>query len=75
MDETETSNVSKIIIRKTVELTQELEKMVVCEGVETEEQASYLKAIHCDMAQGYLYAKPMSMEEFEELVDSQDTVA
>lgn len=75
LDETETSNVSKIIIRKTVELTQELEKMVVCEGVETEEQASYLKAIHCDMAQGYLYAKPMSMEEFEELVDSQDTVA
>ncbi len=73
--ETETSNVSKIIIRKTVELTQELDKMVVCEGVETEEQASYLKAIHCDLAQGYLYSKPMPMEEFERLMDSTEVVA
>lgn len=75
LDETETSNVSKIIIRKTVELTQELDKMVVCEGVETEEQASYLKAIHCDLAQGYLYSKPMPMEEFERLMDSTEVVA
>lgn len=75
LDETETSNVSKIIIRKTVELTQELDKMVVCEGVETEEQANYLKAIHCDLAQGYLYAKPMPMEEFEKLMDSTEVVA
>jgi EAL domain-containing protein (putative c-di-GMP-specific phosphodiesterase class I) len=75
LDETETSNVSKIIIRKTVELTQELEKKVVCEGVETEEQAEYLKEIHCDVAQGYLYAKPMPMEAFEKLLDAQETVA
>lgn len=69
LDETETSNVSKIIIRKTVELTQELDKMVVCEGVETEEQADYLKAIHCDLAQGYLYSRPMPMVEFEKQMD------
>lgn len=75
LDETESSNISKIIIRKTVELTQELDKMVVCEGVETEEQASYLKDIHCDVAQGYLYAKPMPMEQFEKMMDSQDVVA
>ena len=49
--------------------------MVVCEGVETEEQASYLKAIHCDLAQGYLYAKPMPMDEFEKLMDSTEVVA
>lgn len=75
LDETETSNVSKIIIRKTVELTQELDKMVVCEGVETEAQADYLKEIHCDVAQGYLYAKPMPMDEFEKIMDSQEVVA
>lgn len=75
LDETETSNVSKVIIRKTVELIQELDKTVVCEGVETEEQASYLKAIHCDVSQGYLYAKPMPMEEFEKLMDSEEVVA
>ena len=71
LDETESSETSKIIIRKTVELTQELDKMVVCEGVETENQADYLRGIRCDMAQGYLYAKPMSMEEFEKLMDKE----
>ena len=74
LDETETSDVSRIIIRKTVEMIQELDKMVVCEGVETEDQASYLKFIHCDISQGYLYAKPMPMEEFEKLVDEQGAV-
>lgn len=71
LDETESSETSKIIIRKTVELTQELDKTVVCEGVETENQADYLRGIRCDMAQGYLYAKPMPMDEFENLMDKE----
>nr|MBP3598441.1 EAL domain-containing protein [Eubacterium sp.] len=75
LDETETSNVSRIIIRKTVELTRALDKVVVCEGVETEAQARYLREIRCDVAQGYLYAKPMPMTEFETLVDTQGIVA
>ncbi len=75
LDETETSEVSRIIIRKTVELIRELDKMVVCEGVETEDQASYLKAIHCDVSQGYLYSEPMPMEEFERLLDAQESIA
>lgn len=75
LDETETSNVSRIIIRKTVELTRELDKIVVCEGVETEEQADYLREIQCDVAQGYLYAKPMPMAEFEALLDAQAETA
>lgn len=71
LDETEKSETSKIIIRKTVELTRELDKMVVCEGVETETQAAYLRNIRCDIAQGYLYARPMPMEEFEQLLDKE----
>lgn len=71
LDETESSEKSKIIIRKTVELTQELDKTVICEGVETENQADYLRGIRCDMAQGYLYAKPMPIREFENLLDKE----
>lgn len=71
LDETESSETSKIIIRKTVELTQELDMTVVCEGVETENQADYLRGIRCDVAQGYLYAKPMPMEDFEKLLDKE----
>lgn len=71
LDEAETSETSKIIIRKTVELTQELDKYVLCEGVETESQAEYLREISCDMAQGYLYARPMPMEQFEDMLDKE----
>ncbi len=71
LDEAETSETSKIIIRKTVELTQELDKYVLCEGVETESQADYLREISCDMAQGYLYARPMPMEQFEDMLDEE----
>ena len=39
---------------------------VVCEGVETKEQAEMLKEIGCQIAQGYLYARPMPMTQFEE---------
>ena len=74
LDEAETSETSKIIIRKTVELTQELDKYVVCEGVETESQADYLKEISCDMAQGYLYARPMPMDQFENMLDKEMTL-
>lgn len=70
LDETETSEVSRVIIRKTVELTRELNKLVVCEGVETSAQADYLRTICCDVAQGFLYAKPMPMSEFEVLLDA-----
>lgn len=69
LDETETSEVSRVIVRKIVELTKELKKSIVCEGVETKEQAKYLRDIQCDMAQGYLYAKPMPMKDFEKLID------
>ena len=38
------------------------------EGVETIEQSDFLEAIGCDIAQGYLYGRPMPVEEFEKLL-------
>ena len=37
----------------------------VTEGVETQTQEAFLKSINCDYAQGYLYSKPISADEFE----------
>jgi len=34
----------------------------VAEGVETEEQARLLRALHCDEMQGFLYSRPVPEE-------------
>lgn len=66
LDETATSKASRWILLKIVEMAEGLGVKVVCEGVETKEQAEMLKEIGCHIAQGYLYAKPMPITQFEE---------
>ena len=65
LDETTNSERSQIIIAQVVEMARKLGMEIVCEGVETKEQAEFLREISCDIAQGFLYAKPMAMEEFD----------
>lgn len=38
---------------------------IICEGIETSEQAAFLKTFNCDMAQGFFYARPMELTKFE----------
>ncbi|MBF4777001.1 EAL domain-containing protein, partial [Clostridioides difficile] len=54
-----------IIISKIVEMAKAIDIKVICEGVETYEQVEFLKEIGCDKVQGYLFAKPMVLDEFE----------
>lgn len=57
---------SQAVVRAMVAVAQQLNIQVVAEGVETESQADFLKSIEVDSAQGYLYAKPMPVKEFED---------
>ncbi|MBP5266435.1 MAG: EAL domain-containing protein, partial [Lachnospiraceae bacterium] len=52
------------IIADTIGMMHHNGLKVVCEGVETEEQAKYLQAMDCDYIQGFYYAKPMPRKEF-----------
>ena len=45
------------------QLGQKLGVGIVAEGVETPEQAGFLRGLGCPVAQGYLYAKPMPLGE------------
>lgn len=63
------SEKSRYIIKSIVNLAHGLGIKIVCEGVETAEQVEFLTNIGCDIAQGYYYARPMPMNEFEKLLD------
>ncbi|WP_461201176.1 putative bifunctional diguanylate cyclase/phosphodiesterase [Anoxybacillus sp. TBDG-1] len=56
------------IVRAVIEVAHSLKMKVVAEGVETEEQLAILKREGCDRAQGYYFSKPLSAEQFEQLV-------
>ncbi len=53
-----------VLVENVIRLTKELDMQVVCEGVETIEQAKWLKSLQCTMAQGYYFEKPLNEEEF-----------
>ena len=55
-----------IIISHIIHMVRALGKEVLAEGVEKTEQADFLRENNCNTIQGYLYAKPMPREAFEE---------
>ena len=57
---------SRHILACIMELTKNLNIKTVAEGIETQEQLNVLKELHCDLIQGYLYAKPLPVAEFEQ---------
>lgn len=54
----------KRIIYHIISMAKDLKITVLAEGVETEQQKEFLRESHCDMIQGYYYAKPMPTEQF-----------
>ena len=54
------------ILRNMVNMMVELGLESIVEGVETKEQFQILSQMGCRLFQGYLFAKPVSVEEFEE---------
>ncbi|MBQ8218422.1 MAG: EAL domain-containing protein [Bacilli bacterium] len=55
------------IVEHTINMTRDIGMDIVAEGVETLDQANFLHSCGCDIVQGYLYAKPMSLEDFNNL--------
>ncbi|MCR4735813.1 MAG: GGDEF domain-containing phosphodiesterase [Treponema sp.] len=51
-------------IKILVDLSKNLKKHTIFEGVETQGQRDFLKSINCDQVQGYFYSKPLFEQEF-----------
>ena len=59
------SNSDRIVIQNIVHMVRDLQLEIISEGVETKEQAEFLRKIQCHMAQGFLYDRPLPHDEFE----------
>lgn len=58
----------KIIIDNIVKMAKEIHLQTLTEGVENETDFRFLQKIGCEMAQGYLFAKPFSFEQLEDFL-------
>lgn len=56
---------SQVILKMIIGLAKSLEMEVITEGVETRDQVNFLAEYGCDIYQGYYFAKPMTVNEFE----------
>jgi diguanylate cyclase (GGDEF)-like protein/PAS domain S-box-containing protein len=59
------------IVNGVIAFAKSLHLSVICEGIETEAQASAIRSTECDVLQGYLIGKPMPAREFQELLLAQ----
>ncbi len=57
-----------IVLQEIFHMLKRMKKSIVCEGVETEEIAAFLKQEGCDEIQGFLYYRPMNSMNFEKLM-------
>ena len=64
-----------IVLNHVISMAKDLQTTIVCEGIETKEQAETLRKAGCDIAQGFLYAKPMPVAEYEKFVYSEYNMA
>ncbi len=55
------------IIESVIRMARWLGMSVIAEGVETVEQADYLRSIGCEHIQGFLYSRPVEAPEFERI--------
>ncbi|MFI5914090.1 putative bifunctional diguanylate cyclase/phosphodiesterase [Dactylosporangium sp. NPDC051541] len=61
----DTDHDDAVLVRGAIELGHNLGMTVVAEGVETEAHADALRALGCDIAQGYHYARPLAAADLE----------
>lgn len=57
------SKSKQAIVQATRKLCDTFGSQMICEGIETDEDRSLVKLMGCDVGQGYLFAKPLTLDE------------
>ena len=68
LSEQSTSPRGQVVIESIIHLAKALSITTVAEGIENEVQLEFLQSVSCDIGQGYYFAKPMPVDEFERTV-------
>ncbi|MBC7265497.1 MAG: bifunctional diguanylate cyclase/phosphodiesterase [Coriobacteriia bacterium] len=58
------------LVAAMVALAHSFDSNAIAEGVETVDQLSYLKALKCDMVQGFVFSRPVPPDAFKEFVSA-----
>lgn len=61
------------LVKTIIAMAKNLDLMVVAEGIETEDQLNYLKELGCQLGQGYLFSRPLPVDEIEALLNADKT--
>ena len=69
IDDVEVDKTSETLVSSIISLVHGLKMFVIAEGVENPSQVSILKKHDLDAIQGYYFAKPLEVSEFEALLD------
>lgn len=62
-------NKQEAIVSAMIAMGKAMGMTVVAEGIETEQQLHYLQELNCDIAQGYLFSKPLPEDEATEYLE------
>ncbi|MBO5531551.1 MAG: EAL domain-containing protein [Fibrobacter sp.] len=69
LSKAEDNHRAETILRNVLRLSSDLGLFSLTEGVETEDQYKRLNEMGCNLFQGYYFAKPMAVADFEKLCD------
>lgn len=61
---------SVTILKSIIDMAHALDIRVVSEGIETAEQLDMLKSIQCEIGQGFLFAKPMPIDDYDKMLEN-----
>jgi EAL domain-containing protein (putative c-di-GMP-specific phosphodiesterase class I) len=61
---------ARAITKWMIDLAHELDMKVIAEGIEHRDQLEFLRDMSCDYIQGFLFSKPMPLDEFQAVLRS-----
>ncbi|MDQ6996679.1 MAG: EAL domain-containing protein [Mariprofundus sp.] len=73
ISDVDTDEEKAILVKSMIDMAHSLNLKVVAEGVEREAEAEFLRQNHCDFGQGYLFGKPVPADQFQHMLEAQES--